>query len=78
RLYYRGTREKYRDIAEELAPDILIEDDCRSIGGKWQMTITYVRKDIKHKISSVAVKEFKGIDFLPDDAEEMLVRRNED
>lgn len=72
RLYFRGPKQKYKDIAEELVPRILIEDDCRSIGGKWQMTITQVRSDIKEKIKSIIVKEFKGIDHLPDNASELL------
>lgn len=32
-LFYRAEKEKYRDLAEILKPKILIEDDCRSIGG---------------------------------------------
>ena len=71
-LYYRGLKEKYKDIAEELVPNILIEDNCRSIGGKWQMTITYVKNDIKEKIKSIVVKEFKGIDHLPDNVNDLL------
>lgn len=71
-LYYRGVREKYKDIAENLFPDILIEDDCKSIGGKWQMTITYINNDIKDKIKSIVVKEFRGIDHLPDNVNELM------
>lgn len=64
-LCYRTKGEKYSDIIEMIKPDILIEDDCRSIGGKWQMCITYVKPEVKEKIKSVVVKEFKGIDHLP-------------
>jgi hypothetical protein len=66
RLYYRGKGQKYQDIVEKVVPDILIEDDCRSIGGEWQMCITNVKPEIKKKIISAAVTEFKGIDHLPD------------
>lgn len=66
-LYFREGSEKYKDIAEAVKPDILIEDDCRSIGGKWQMTITYVNEEIKKGIKSIVVKEFAGIDHLPSD-----------
>lgn len=31
-------REEYRDLAEKLAPDVIVEDNCRSIGGKPEMT----------------------------------------
>ena len=67
KLYYRGRGQHYKDIVEEVMPDILIEDDCRSIGGSWQMCITYVDQKLRKKIKSVVVKEFKGIDHLPID-----------
>jgi len=45
----------------------LIEDDCESIGGMEEMTIINIKPDLKKKIKSVVVKEFEGIDHLPDD-----------
>lgn len=71
-LFYRTGKEKYKDIAEFLIPRIIIEDDCKSIGGKWQMTITYIRKDIKERIKSIVVREFKGIDHLPNEVNKLL------
>jgi hypothetical protein len=73
RLYYREKHQKYKDIIEEVMPDILIEDDCRSIGGKWQMCITHVEPERKAKIKSIIVREFKGIDHLPVFLGELLV-----
>ncbi len=35
------------------------------------MTITYVRKGIREKIKSIVVKEFGGIDHLPDNLDEL-------
>ncbi|HOJ77720.1 MAG TPA: hypothetical protein PLZ08_09665 [Bacillota bacterium] len=64
-LISRDSNETYKDIVETVKPDVLIEDDCRSIGGKWQMCITYVRPEIKSKIKSIVVREFRGIDHLP-------------
>ncbi len=64
-LISREKRETYKDIVEVIKPDILIEDDCRSIGGKWQMCITFVKPEIKRKVKSIVVKEFQGIDHLP-------------
>lgn len=64
KLYFREGRQKYQDIIESVRPDILIEDDCRSIGGSWQMCITHVAPQIKNTIKSIIVKEFKGIDHL--------------
>lgn len=64
-LAAREPKESYADIVEVLQPDILIEDDCKSIGGAWQMCITKVSPQIKQKIKSIVVPEFKGIDHLP-------------
>jgi hypothetical protein len=64
-LYYRSRGEAYKDIIERIQPNILIEDDCKSIGGAWQMCITKVVPQIKEKITSIVVKEFEGIDDLP-------------
>ncbi len=65
-LLFRQKNEEYKDVAERIAPDILIEDDCESIGGVDEMTITCVNPEIKEKIKSIVVKEFSGIDHLPD------------
>lgn len=70
-LAIRDPRESYKDIIEMIQPDILIEDDCKSIGGSWQMCITKVRPEIKSKIVSIVVPEFKGIDNLPMDIEQL-------
>lgn len=71
-LAAREQKEKYKDIVETLKPDILIEDDCKSIGGAWQMCITKVKPDIKKNIVSIAVPEFRGIDHLPLNIEKLL------
>lgn len=65
-LLYRKENQEYKDIAEELMPDILIEDDCESIGGETEMTYPHIRQDMKYKIHSIIVKEFAGIDNLSD------------
>lgn len=65
-VFYRQNNETYKDIAEKIVPDVLIEDDCESIGGEKEMTITFVKPEIKQKIKSVVVKEFSGIDILSD------------
>jgi len=69
RLLFRRDKESYQDIAEAVIPDVLMEDDCESIGGTEQMTITRVRPDIKNRIKSIVVKENGGIDHLPDNLE---------
>ncbi len=64
RLYYRGRGEAYKDIAEAVKPDVLIEDDCKSIGGSRQMCITHLSPEVKRGIKSIVVREFEGIDHL--------------
>lgn len=54
--------EQYSEIVEQLKPDILIEDDCKSIGGQKEWCITNVKEELKSRIQSVIVPEFKGID----------------
>lgn len=71
-LYYREKGQRYKDIVELVLPDILIEDDCRSIGGKWQMCITYIRPEVKRRVKSIVVEEFGGIDNLPSLLSELL------
>jgi len=66
-LVARESHESYKDIVETLQPDVLIEDDCRSIGGSWQMCITKVTPETKENIKSIVVPEFKGIDNLSTD-----------
>lgn len=65
-IYWRQNSEQYKDVAEKVMPDILIEDDCASIGGEAEMTYPHIREDLKPKIKSIVVKEFQGIDLLPD------------
>lgn len=73
-VLFQREGEEYKDIAEKIMPDILIEDDCESIGGEKEMTITFVRPEIKQRIKSIIVKEFEGIDRLPDDIESLRGR----
>lgn len=65
KLLFRKEDEEYKDVAERVVPDVLVEDDCESIGGEDELTITHVKPEIKKKIKSILVKEFGGIDHLP-------------
>jgi len=70
-VFHRQNGESYKDIAEKIIPDVLVEDDCESIGGEKEMTITFVKPEIKQKIKSIVVREFSGIDFLPNNLGEL-------
>lgn len=65
-LEYRKEGEEYKDVAERIMPDFLIEDDCESIGGEKEMTYPQIKSEAKTKIKSIVVKEFGGIDHLPE------------
>ncbi|KKP72706.1 MAG: hypothetical protein UR68_C0013G0019 [Candidatus Roizmanbacteria bacterium GW2011_GWA2_35_19] len=64
-LYFRKQGENYKNVAEKLLPDVLIEDDCESIGGEKEMVYPHIKEELKSKIKSVVIKEFEGIDNLP-------------
>lgn len=64
-IYHREDGESYADIAGRVMPDILIEDDCESIGAE-EITYPHIKQDIRKKIKSILVREFGGIDHLSD------------
>lgn len=65
-LFFRREGENYGDAAEHAIPDILIEDDCESIGGEIEMTYPKIRPELQTRIASIVVSEFGGIDHLPE------------
>lgn len=71
-LLSRKEEGEYKDVAEHLMPDILIEDDCESIGEESEMTYPHISKDLKKQIKPIIVKEFGGIDHLPDNVKELI------
>lgn len=71
-LLFRRAGEEYNDVAERALPDVIIEDDCESIGGEEEMTYPHIRQDLKSRIRSIVVKEFGGIDHLSDRISDLL------
>jgi hypothetical protein len=63
----RRASQTYADVAECVAPDVLVEDDCESIGGEAEMVYPRLRDELKARSTSIVVPEFGGIDHLPDD-----------
>lgn len=66
-IYFRRDDERYCDVAERVMPDVLIEDDCESIGGERQMTYPHLGPEARARVQSIVVREFGGLDHLPDD-----------
>lgn len=71
-VLYRHGKETYAEIAERVMPDVLIEDNCESIGGESEMTFPYINTQKKKLIKSIVVNEFSGIDHLPSSLDELL------
>jgi hypothetical protein len=64
-LVFRKNGEEYKDVIERVSPDVLVEDDCESIGGENEMTYPHIKPEMKKEIKSVVIQEFSGIDSLP-------------
>lgn len=72
KIICREENQSYKDVAESIIPDILLEDDCESIGGRAKMVYTNISNPIKERIKSIVVSEFSGIDHLPDEIDELM------
>ncbi len=71
-IEHRREGETYRQVLERRRPDFLIEDDCESIGGETEMTYPGLPPELKAAIHSIVVKEFGGIDHLPDRPDDLV------
>jgi hypothetical protein len=73
-VYHRELGETYADVVHRMrpAPDILIEDDCESIGGKQETTTSQLNPQLQSKIRSIIIPEFGGIDHLPDNPAQLV------
>jgi hypothetical protein len=64
-VLFRHPGESYAAVARMAMPDVLIEDDCESIGGEVEMTYPQLRPEEQAHITGIVVREFAGIDHLP-------------
>ncbi len=71
RVLARETGEGYGEVAGREMPDVLIEDDCESIGAD-EITFPQIRPERRARIKSIVVPEFGGIDHLPDSLQALL------
>jgi hypothetical protein len=67
----RGPGESYGDAAGRESPDVLIEDDCESVGAE-EITYHQIPPKTRARIKSIIVPEFGGVDRLPDSLTELL------
>jgi hypothetical protein len=71
-ILWRGESESYADVVARAAPDVLIEDDCESIGGREEIASAHLSPEVAKKVRSVVIREFEGIDHLPDDLRNLV------
>jgi hypothetical protein len=71
-VFFRQNDDEYWDVAERVSPDVLVEDDCESIGGEQQMTCPHFSSEARAKTKSIVVREFGGLEHLPDDVSALL------
>lgn len=76
KLLFRKKDEEYKDVVERELPDILIEDNCESIGGRKEMVYPYISTRLKRQIKSIVIKEFNGIDHLPEDLNKLVTYKS--
>lgn len=67
-VLHRVPNETYKQVIERISPlpDVIIEDDCQSIGSDG-MVFPSLDSEVRQNIKSIPVPEFGGIDHLPDD-----------
>ncbi len=73
-VLFRQANETYADVARRAMPDVVIEDDCESIGGQEEMIYPHLEPEDHARIRGIVVREFEGIDHLPDDPVELIRR----
>jgi hypothetical protein len=71
-ILFRGEGETYAAVAARAAPDVLLEDDCESIGGADEMTAPQLPPALRARVQSIVVPEFGGLTELPADVASLL------
>jgi hypothetical protein len=71
-VLFRMGDESYADVIARAGPDVLVEDDCESIGGRREVASTHLAPELAARVHSIVVREFGGIDHLPDDPRDLL------
>ena len=70
-VFFRSQGETYADVVRRSAADVLVEDDCESIGGTGQTAASGLSGTTGRTVRHIIVPEFGGLAHLPDDPEEL-------
>jgi len=76
-VHGRQQGEDYASLAARLQLDVLVEDDCESIGGAAETCAAQLSSQGKRSPPCVVVPEFAGLARLPDNPAELLAVRQE-
>ena len=71
-VHGRQEGEGYGPIVARLGLDVLVEDDCESIGGAAQTCAAQASSAGRQSVRFVVLPEFSGLTGLPDDPAELL------
>ena len=70
-VFFRGQDETYAGVTRRAGADVLVEDDCESIGGHRRTTASELARTTGHAVTCVILPEFGGLAHLPDDPKEL-------
>lgn len=70
-ILHRREGETYVDLLARARLDILVEDDCESIGGAALIIYPNLPAANQQQLRSVVVREFEGLSSLPDDPRQL-------
>jgi len=70
-VHGRQQGESYGSLVERLSLDVLIEDDCESIGGAVQTCAAQLSPGSRASTRCILLPEFSGLAGLPDDPAEL-------
>jgi hypothetical protein len=71
-VHGRHEGEGYGPMVERLGLDVLVEDDCESIGGTAQTCAAQLSPAGRQSVRCIVLPEFSGLAGLPDDPAELL------
>ena len=71
-VFWRQPGEGYAGVARRAQADVVVEDDCESIGGAGQTTAAGLAALPGRAVTCVVVPEFGGLAHLPDDPTQLI------
>ena len=71
-VHSRAAGEPYGVAVERLNPDVIVEDDCESIGGAPETIGAQLSPVARRSIACLVLPEFVGLEGLPDDPSQLL------